>query len=358
MMCLNTIACGADKDSTVTSSEETNSPTNAEFFEHFDGKLSSVEYFEFNERKTVFTNEQALSIIQDTLNSCTYEEIDSNDYKKGFYSINLVFEDRTEPLGIAISTIAVGGKQYKTIDGDLSAIISIINSGSMNYISSYFIDSHEHESMKDGYTVKCDLNTDGKNEKIVVEQLECNGGDGGYFPHVYSSDGEELIYQEDKYATPFDIDWNEGAATISYNDEVLVDFTKENVKEIYYKLGSSEYYDISNIEGTVMSAYDSKSDCASGFVVTDNGELLVKYYISGAYGHSDTFGYGVLHLTLDKENKWTIKPEFVLDSDPHKEVALDDSLEESTDEYIVSSTSPVETLPYDPEAEWNYVPLD
>ena len=45
----------------------------------------------------------------------------------------------------------------------------------------------------------------------------------------------------------------------------------------------------------------------------------------------------MLHLTLDKENKWTIKPEFVLDSDPHKEVALDDSLEETTDEYIVSS---------------------
>ncbi len=41
-----------------------------------------------------------------------------------------------------------------------------------------------------------------------------------------------------------------------------------------------------------------------------------------------------------------------------KEAALDDSLEETTEEYIVSSSSPVETLPYDPDAEWNYVPLD
>ena len=41
-----------------------------------------------------------------------------------------------------------------------------------------------------------------------------------------------------------------------------------------------------------------------------------------------------------------------------KDEELDDSLEETTDEYIVSSSSPVETLPYDPDAEWNYVPLD
>lgn len=41
-----------------------------------------------------------------------------------------------------------------------------------------------------------------------------------------------------------------------------------------------------------------------------------------------------------------------------KEAALDDSLEEASEEYIVSSSSPVETLPYDPDAEWNYVPLD
>ncbi len=250
------------------------------------------------------------------------------------------------------------GLQFESIDETTYFDQYTKRMPSLKTIDEYFEDFHEHESCQNGYVREVDLNGDGKSEKIVVEQLECNGGDGGYFPHVYSSDGEELIYQEDKYATPFDIDWNEGAVTISYNDEVLVDFTKENVKEIYYKLGSSEYYDISDLEETVMSAYDSKSDCASGFVVTDNGELIVKYYISGIYGHSDTFGYGVLHLTLDKENKWIVKPEFVFDSNPHKEVALDDSLEESTDEYIVSSSSPVETLPYDPDAEWNYVPLD
>ncbi len=41
-----------------------------------------------------------------------------------------------------------------------------------------------------------------------------------------------------------------------------------------------------------------------------------------------------------------------------KDKELDDSLAETSEEYIVSSSSPVKTLPYDPEAEWNYVPLD
>lgn len=182
-------------------------------------------------------------------------------------------------------------------------------------IDEYFVDPHEHESCEDGYTKEVDLNNDGKKEKIVVEKLECNGGDGGYFPHVYSSSGEELVYQEDMYISPFEIEWSNGAAKIIYNGEPLVEFTKENVKDIYFTQKNNEYYDLSDLEEYVMNGYDDISDPPSGFVVTDDGELLVKYYISGAYGHSDTFGYGVLHMTLDKDNKWTIKPEFVFDNE-------------------------------------------
>ena len=187
--------------------------------------------------------------------------------------------------------------------------------GALKTIDEYFVDPHEHESCEDGYTKEVDLNNDGKNEKIVVEKLECNGGDGGYFPHVYSSSGEELVYQEDVYDSPFEIKWNKGAASIFYNGESLVEFTKENVKDIYFTQKNNEYYDLSDLEEYVMNGYDNISDPASGFVVTDDGELLVKYYISGVYGHSDTIGYGILHMTLDKDNKWTIKPEFVFDNE-------------------------------------------
>ncbi len=40
-----------------------------------------------------------------------------------------------------------------------------------------------------------------------------------------------------------------------------------------------------------------------------------------------------------------------------KDKALIESQNETTDEYV-ESTSPEINLPYDPDAEWNYVPLD
>lgn len=358
MMCLNTIACGAVKDSTITSSEETNNPTNTELFEHFDGNLSSVEYFTFDESKTVFTNEQALSIIQDTLNSCTYEEIDSNDYNEGFYSINLVFDDRIEPLGIDISTIAVGGKQYRTIDGDLSAIISIINSGSMNYISSYFIDSHEHESMKDGYTVKCDLNNDGKEESITIEDLHCNGGDGAYFPHVYNEDGDELIYQQDKENSPFTEKWNEGNVEFYYDGNRFFSLDKETVYDIYLESATDD-----EIGKNLYGTNEMTTDLASGFVVVDNNgeqELIVKYYTSGTMPHVVPLGYCVLHLKLTNDEKWEITPEFVRDKEylPNETVELTESETGSAsdelyyiiddDENTVDDNTTEETITYIP----------
>ena len=179
-------------------------------------------------------------------------------------------------------------------------------------INDYFDDPHEHESCDDGYTKDVDLNHDGKIEKIIVEKLDANGGDGGYFPHVYTSDGDELIYQEDEYYSPFEIKWNNGAATIYYLDTVLLELTKENVKDIYFDKAAIEGEDISSLEEGLMTAYDMRADCPSGFVVTDDGEMLVKYLISGVYGHADTLGYGVLHLKLNENDEWSATPEFVL----------------------------------------------
>jgi hypothetical protein len=64
---------------------------------------------------------------------------------------------------------------------------------------------------------------------------------------------------------------------------------------------------------TVMINEEMRSDAASGFVITDNKEVIVKYYIQGKYGHVDCLGYGLLHLKLNKDNTWEISPEFVMD---------------------------------------------
>ena len=203
--------------------------------------------------------------------------------------------------------------QFETLDEKIYFEQYTKKIPNLNSIDEYFDNPHEHESCDDGYTKETDLNHDGKNEKITVEKLDANGGDGGYFPHVYSSDGDELKYQEDVYDSPFEIKWNNGAVTIYYLDDVLLELTKENVKDIYFNKAATEGEDLSSLEEEIMHAYDTMADCASGFVVTDDGEMLVKYLIQGAYGHFDALGYGVLHLTLDEKNQWIMTPEFVLD---------------------------------------------
>ncbi|MDC7293040.1 hypothetical protein NXH67_05890 [Butyrivibrio sp. DSM 10294] len=78
------------------------------------------------------------------------------------------------------------GYEYQEGDGSFGDLPNAEGSEGewidLNYssISEYFDDSHEHRSMQDGYTEEADLDGDGTPEKIVVEDLGYNGGDGGY----------------------------------------------------------------------------------------------------------------------------------------------------------------------------------
>jgi hypothetical protein len=210
--------------------------------------------------------------------------------------------------------IETRGLEFESIDEKTYLEQYSLKQPKFKSIDEYFVDPHEHESCEDGYTKEVDLNNDGKNEKIVVEKLECNGGDGGYFPHIYSSEGNDLAYQDDVYSSPFKTKWEKGAATIYYLDDVLLELTKENVKELYFTEHNNELdFDLSDLEETIMSDIEMVSDPTSGFVVTDDGEVIVKYYIQGQYGHFDCLGYGLLHIKLDKDNSVSITPEFVSD---------------------------------------------
>ena len=87
--------------------------------------------------------------------------------------------------------------------------------------------------MDGDYTQTVDLNGDGKNETIVIEALMHNGGDGGYFPHVYDSNGVELIYQQDPEDSPFSIKWVDGDAEIYYGDEKISSLANDFIITIY-----------------------------------------------------------------------------------------------------------------------------
>lgn len=202
--------------------------------------------------------------------------------------------------------------QWNDIETDMPEIPKGYSS-----IDKYFTNSHEHDSMDGDYIQTVDLNGDGKDETIVIEALMHNGGDGGYFPHVYDSNGVELIYQQDSEDSPFSIKWVDGDAEIYYGDEKISSLAKDFIITIYKeKLKVMDVMDNDEeINEAVLRNEEMRSDAASGFVITDDNELIVKYYIEGKYGHVDCLGYGLLHLTLNEDNTWNMEPEFVLDSD-------------------------------------------
>ena len=214
---------------------------------------------------------------------------------------------------VCINTIGCGTNSINTsiVDGDLSNVGSKLSIDSIKDISEYFIDPHEHESMKDGYTEEYDLNGDGKEETISIEQLPCNGGDGAYYPHVYNSEGVEIAYQDDIEESPFKEKWDNGNVEFYYNDEKFYSLDKAEVKSIYLESATEEEID-KNLSGN----QERRADLASGFVVSETDgkpELIVKYYTEGVMPHVVSLGYCVLHLKLNNDEKWEITPEFVRD---------------------------------------------
>ena len=213
----------------------------------------------------------------------------------------------------------VNGDQYSTglpayIKGSGEKFVNLPFSNS----DDYFEDVHEHRSMTDGYSEEADLNGDGKKEKIEVIDLGYNGGDGGYEPHVYNAAGKEIALPDDTRQEPFSLKWTDGNVEVMRGSKVIASLTKDQVHEFYLAKGYSEdkleeLEDIFNKDEVIVG------DDASGFVITENNgkpELVVKYLLSGKQGHFDTFGYVLLHLSLNEEGTWNETPEFVTDYDP------------------------------------------
>ncbi len=183
-------------------------------------------------------------------------------------------------------------------------------------ISDYFKDSHEHRSMQVGYTEEADLDGDGTLEKIVVENLGYNGGDGGYLPHGYRADGKEIELPINAESNPYAILWGEEKVEIFREDVEIASLSWDEVKQIYLNNGytEDEYEELkSHMEKDAWIVGDS----ASGFVVSNNGdtpELVIKFYMQGMGSHVDTLGYVLMHLTLNSDGTWNqVKDEFVLD---------------------------------------------
>ena len=182
--------------------------------------------------------------------------------------------------------------------------------------SDYFVNPHEHESMKDGYIKEADLDSDGIPEKIVVEDLKYNGGDGGYLPHVYKEDGEEIKLPIDSESNPYATLWGDEDVEIFQEDVGIGALSWDEVKQIYQSKGYTEET-FEELRNNLSKDAWIRGDFASGFVINDDGkkpELIIKFYMQGMGGHADTLGYVLMHLTINSDGTWNQeKAEFVLD---------------------------------------------
>lgn len=183
----------------------------------------------------------------------------------------------------------------------------------LDTISTYFEDPHGDTMMEQ----QADLDQDGADEIITLEDAGAQGGDGGYYVHVYRVvDGERKeivlpsIYEE-KF--PFAALWNKTGAEIMLGNESIVQIPGSLVKEIYEKRTTPEIIELPEKEESIAG------DFVSGFAVitNENGDtqLVLKSYLGGIHGHADCFGYGIVKLQLSGNNTWKMAYEFVLDED-------------------------------------------
>lgn len=183
----------------------------------------------------------------------------------------------------------------------------------LDTISTYFEDPHGDTMMEQ----QADLDQDGADEIITLEDAGAQGGDGGYYVHVYRVvDGERKeivlpsIYEE-KF--PFAALWNKTGAEIMLGNESIVQIPGSLVKEMYEKRTTPESIELPEEEESIAG------DFVSGFAVitNENGDtqLVLKSYLGGIHGHADCFGYGIVKLQLSGNNTWKMAYEFVLDED-------------------------------------------
>ena len=111
--------------------------------------------------------------------------------------------------------------------------------------------------------------------------------------------GSNMVFSEMKEGSTI-TQWKELAEAFSHKPSLL---SYDDNGTIYHN-------------GTEKDAW-IRGDFASGFVIKDGGErpeLIIKFYMQGMGGHADTFGYILMHLTLNSDETWNHeKSEFVLD---------------------------------------------
>lgn len=181
--------------------------------------------------------------------------------------------------------------------------------------------NHHDCALNNELTWNTDLDGDGVKEKIEMEDLFYNGGDGGYALTVTDTQTGEPIPLPDGYTGengfPISADYTESELDIGLGEDmstgVITKIKDKALLRIYERKGLREELMLK------YNTFDSMIDAVSGCnVITREDEktptLVLKSYVSGAMGHSDTLGYIITEMKLQKDHTWNSKYYFLLDS--------------------------------------------
>lgn len=184
--------------------------------------------------------------------------------------------------------------------------------------------NHHDFALNNELTWNTDLDGDGVKEQIKLENLFYNGGDGGYALTVTDTQIGERIPLPDGYTEesgfPISANYTEPELDIGLGEDmstgVITKIKGGALLRIYERKRLRE-----EVKELMLkyNTFDSMIDAVSGCnVITREGEktptLVLKSYVSGTMGHSDTLGYIITEMKLQKDHTWNSKYYFLLDS--------------------------------------------
>jgi len=200
-------------------------------------------------------------------------------------------------------------------------------------LEALFPDHHEQTSTTT-FPQEIDLNGDGVMEQVELINLGYNGGDGGYALRVTDAKTGRQIPLPDGYSEEngFPV-FSAYMAPEGEEPQLLIQLGEEKRCQTVAVLKMDalmKIYKQNHMLAELKKVLQNKdqdqkpnerilADAVSGCnIVTYSGEetpvLLLKTYVSGFLGHVDTLGYVITELRLEKDNTWSARHFFLLDS--------------------------------------------
>lgn len=163
------------------------------------------------------------------------------------------------------------------------------------------------------YTLACaDVTGDGNNDIFAFVDMGSVGGDGGFYPILFvaQEDGSFLSMPLSSKAAIDMLVVTFGKMPTFY-DGIVTEVFECTEEEIFARYETTFQLDAEEQAYLRESGYiEGSPDFVSNYMYAECGGktyLLLRYYVSGAYGHADHLGYWVEALSFSPEGEATVE---------------------------------------------------